>query len=313
MSSPFPLLRLPRLVLFDVFKSLSIGEKIKLSLCSKKIFTQINSARLYSQTVIVDLDCLSHKISVHFENDKETFDIFSYLDTWKGHNLNTQQFSITCCTVAVTSIQKGIQIFWKNRQEGFLSVIQHLSQMFQCKISTSFNCHFSDLLQPTISKLFDLQLEFKILCICLDGSKDEDLFNQISGNLKLVEYLSISSSFNTGFEPVFTSWPQKIIITSSAWFTLEYLLACTSTTITLGWAHLGNKDLDEILKNWKAGEFPNLERLKIQSRNITSFGATILGMNLRELVGKVIQTDDGSKKATIKLDFDTIEMSVTSF
>ena len=268
---------------------------------------------MYSQNVIVDLDCLSHKISVHSENDKETFDIFVYLDTWKGHNLDTQQFSITCCTVAVTSIQKGIQIFWKNRREGFLSVIQHLSQMFQCKISTSFSCHFSDLLQPTISKLFDLQMEFKKLCVCLDGSKDENLFNQISSNLGLVEYLSISSSFNTGFEPVFTSWPQKIMIMGSAWFTLEYLLACTSTTITLGWSHLGNKDLDKILKNWKAGGFPNLERLKIQSRNIRSFGATILGLNWMELNGMVIQIDDGSKKATIKLDFDTIEMSVTSF
>ncbi|KAF1771212.1 hypothetical protein GCK72_003038 [Caenorhabditis remanei] len=162
--------------------------------------------------------------------------------------------------------------------------------------------------------LFDLQAEFKMLCICLNRLKNENLWwNQISSNLGLVEYLSISSNFNTDFKPVFPSWPQKISITSSAWLTLEYLLACTFTTITLGWSHLGNEDLDVILRNWMAGELPNLKRLKIQSRNITSFGATILGINWMELNGMIIQTDDGSKKANIKLDFDTIEMSVTSF
>ncbi|EFP11686.1 hypothetical protein CRE_27731 [Caenorhabditis remanei] len=77
MSSPFPLLRLPRLVLLDVFKSLSIGEKINLSLCSKKIFTLINNGRLYSKKVIVDLDMTFLNIEVHSENKKDRIQIFN--------------------------------------------------------------------------------------------------------------------------------------------------------------------------------------------------------------------------------------------
>ncbi|KAF1771183.1 hypothetical protein GCK72_003009 [Caenorhabditis remanei] len=100
--------------------------------------------------------------------------------------------------------------------------------------------------------------------------------------------------FNARFQlvPVFNSWPQKINIRNSDWFTLKSLLACTCTTIRLEESRLGDKDLDE-------------------SRNITSFEATILGMNLREVNGMVIQTDDGSKKATIELGQQYIEMSVT--
>ncbi|EFO85096.1 hypothetical protein CRE_22024 [Caenorhabditis remanei] len=227
MSSAFPLLRLPRLVLFDVFKSLSIGEKIKLSFCSKKVSTQINNCRLYSQKVHVHLDMYSHKIEV-FENGENKFKIFNLSDRGTNTDPYKQQY-------------------------------------------------------------------------------------QIGGNFGLVEYLTIFSIVNPAFTPVFTSWPQNISIMDSNWFTLKYLLACTSTTITLKESRLENKDMDEVLRKWKTGGFPNLQRLEIQSRNITSFGATIFGMNLRELNELVIHSDDGSKKATIKTYHGHIEISVTSF
>ncbi|EFO97100.1 hypothetical protein CRE_31530 [Caenorhabditis remanei] len=114
---PLPLLRLPGLVLCDVFRSLSIDEKIKLSTCSKKISTQINNARLYSQRVIVNLDMINQEIRVHSENDEDKFDIFIDLDSWKIRNS-----------------RKRFKTYWKNYREGFLSVIRHLLKIFQCKI-----------------------------------------------------------------------------------------------------------------------------------------------------------------------------------
>ncbi|EFP01932.1 hypothetical protein CRE_13775 [Caenorhabditis remanei] len=312
MSSPFPLLRLPGVVLCDVFRSLSIGEKFKLSICSKKISTQINNCRLYSQKVIVDLSCLSHKIRVHSENNRDTFEISIYSDSWKSHNSNTQQFSIACCSVKVIPIPKGITTLWKNHREGFLSVIQLLLKVFQCKISINISYYNSDLYQPTIAMLFDLRMEFKTIIFELKGSEDRILlWNQISNKLELVEDLSIFSSFDPGFTPVFASWPQKISIESSVWFSLESLLACTCITITHRRSHMGNKDLDVILKNWKAGGLPNLKCLRLDSLMITDDGGHILGTTFRELNGMVIQTDDGSKKATIKTYAQSIEMSVT--
>ncbi|EFP04509.1 hypothetical protein CRE_23191 [Caenorhabditis remanei] len=158
--------------------------------------------------------------------------------------------------------------------------------------------------------LLDRQVEFERISIRHNGSEDEKLlFNQISSNLGLVEDLRIYSVGNPGFSPVFTSWPQNISILSSAWFTLEYLLACTCTTITIWNSLLGNKDFEEILKNWKAGGFSNLEYLYVESQNITNNGELILGMNLMELARTVIQTDDGSKNGTIRLDTGSIEMT----
>ncbi|EFO97097.1 hypothetical protein CRE_31510 [Caenorhabditis remanei] len=314
MSSPFPLLRLPGVVLCEVFKSLSIGEKIKLSFCSKKISTQINNARLYSQKVIVDLDMLNRKIRVRSENGKDTFLVSIHLDFWENHNSNTEQLSIKFCNVRVMSMRLRIRTFYENHQEEFLSVIRHLLKMFRCKISTSDSCFASDLFQPTISVLFDLQLEFKTLCIRLDGVKYRNLlWNQISRYLGFVECLNISSSFDIEFTLVFTSWPQEIIIMRSAWFTLKSLLACASFIITLYDSHLENKDMDEILKNWKNGGLPNLKRLAIDSLSFEDNGEQILGMNLNELDGMVLQSDDGLKMATIELGPHRIEMSVTSY
>ncbi|EFO85066.1 hypothetical protein CRE_21963 [Caenorhabditis remanei] len=309
---PLPLLRLPELVLCEVFKSLSIREKILLSLCSKKISTQINNAQFYSQKVIVDLDMLYQGIRVHTENNRDSFEIYICPDSMIRRNLNTRQFFVECCIVRTIFIPTGISTFWKNHQEGFPSMIRHLSKMFQCKISTKSSCNESDLFQETISNSCDLQLEFKKLATRLNGSKDQNLFwYQISSNLELVESLCISSVPDPGFSPVFTSWPQNIFIGNFDWFTVEYLLACTCTTITLEDSSLENKDLEEILKIWKAGGFPNLERLKIHSRNITSTGTTILGMNSEELYKKDIETEDGSKKAFIRIRHQVLEMSVT--
>ncbi|KAF1771295.1 hypothetical protein GCK72_003121 [Caenorhabditis remanei] len=309
MPSPFPLLRLPRLVLFEVFKSLSIGEKIELSLCSTQISTQINNAQFYSQKVIVCLDILTRKIKVHSENNKDTFDIFMYPDLWRSHNSNTHQLSIARGTVPVIPHTKGISAFWKNDREEYLSAIRYLLKMFQCKISINMKHYSSGLYGATISMLFDLQVEFKKLSISLNGSEDQNLlWNQISNKLGLVEDLRITSTFNTDFIPVFTSWPQNITITRSHWFTLKSLLACSCTTITLPWSHLENEDLDEILKNWKAGGFLNLKNLRVESQRITNNGTTILGMSLSELDGKDIQTNDGLRKATINTGFQMFQM-----
>ncbi|KAF1771319.1 hypothetical protein GCK72_003145 [Caenorhabditis remanei] len=166
----------------------------------------------------------------------------------------------------------------------------------------------------TTSELFDSQLTFKTLTISINGSNDQKMvFNQISNKFGLVENLRILSFPDPGFRPVFTSWPQKIEIMSSVWFNLEYLLTCTCSRITLENSPLENKDLDKLLKNWKVGGFQNLDRLKIYSRNITSTGTKILGINWRELNGMVIQTDDGTSKATIKNNVQRFKIHVTSF
>ncbi|EFO85092.1 hypothetical protein CRE_21980 [Caenorhabditis remanei] len=124
-----------------------------------------------------------------------------------------------------------------------------------------------------------------------------------------LDWLSISGSYH----PVFASWPQKIYIMNSAWFTLEHLLGCTCTTITLGCSHLENKDMDVILRKWKAGGFPNLEYLQVDSQFITNNGTMILGMSLLELQEKVLHTDDGLKKATLRMRSQSIEMSVIRY
>ncbi|KAF1771328.1 hypothetical protein GCK72_003154 [Caenorhabditis remanei] len=308
MSSPFPLLRLPQLVLCEVFKSLSIGEKIMLSFCSKKVSIQINIAQFYSQKVQMCLDMSNQRIDIFSEDSRDLFQIAIDFNR-KINNPRIQSFSIGRYTVPTS---KNINTYWKNHQEGFLTVTQHLLKMFHCTISADISYNNFDLYPSTISKLFDLQAKFKTLSILLNGSQHQTLLlNQISNKFGLFEDLRIVSVANPQFIQVFNSWPHEINISSSAWFPLNYLLACTSSIITLGWSQLENKDLDVILRKWKTGGFPNLEYLYVESQSIKNNGTTILGMNSRELSGKVIQTDDGSKKATIKLGTRSIEMSVT--
>ncbi|EFO85058.1 hypothetical protein CRE_21977 [Caenorhabditis remanei] len=203
---PFPLLRLPRLVLFEVFKSLSVGEKIKLSICSKKISIQINNARLHSQEVIIDLDIYNRKIRVRSENNSNTFDIFNCVYIGISNDPDIQHFQIGGRTVPVVPFIKGSRKHWKSQREGFLSAIRHLLKMFYCKISTDSSIYNSDLFQPIISELFDLQLEFKMLTIRPNGLKNQNfLWNQTFSKYGLVEDLCISSIVDPDFTPVFTS------------------------------------------------------------------------------------------------------------
>ncbi|EFO85070.1 hypothetical protein CRE_22043 [Caenorhabditis remanei] len=331
---PLPLLRLPQLILREVFKSLSIIEKIKLSLCSKKM-SRINISRLHSQKVIVVLDILKQSIRVLSENNKDIFEIFTYPDSGIGQNSN---------------ISRGVQMFSKNHQEGFLSVTRNLLKMFRCKVTTNISCYNGDLYQPMVSMLLNLQVEFKKLTISLKRSEDELLLNHISNKPGLVEDLRILLSWLPGFRPVFTSWPKKITIMNSAWFTLEHLLACPCTTIRLCQSYLRNKDLNEILgwcistnqlyfslceqlafkkfhdencpkkernlctslilRKWKAGGFQNLEYLRVDKYSIKNSKTR---SNLLALRGIVIQSDDRRKKATIDTRCERIEISVTPF
>ncbi|EFO85056.1 hypothetical protein CRE_21983 [Caenorhabditis remanei] len=143
--SPFPLLRLPRLVLREVFKLLSISGKIKLSFCSKKVFALINNDRLYSPEVIVGLDILYQNIEVYSGNDEDSFKVLTCCEREMSSASDIQQYRIEGRTVRVTSSSTRIKTFWKNYSEGFLSVIRFILKIFRCKISTGFNCHFSDL------------------------------------------------------------------------------------------------------------------------------------------------------------------------
>ena len=177
---------------------------------------------------------LCQGIRVHTENNKDSFEIFPYLISSSSHNSDIHQFPIAGCSTPGFSIPTGIEIFWNNHREGFLSVIRHLLKMFKCNISADIGYFNWDILQPVIFELLDLQLEFKKIVIYLNGSEDQSLlWNQICSNLGLVEDLIILPVVNPRFRPVFTSWPQNILITSSAGIILESLLACTSTRITL--------------------------------------------------------------------------------
>ncbi|EFP08666.1 hypothetical protein CRE_30557 [Caenorhabditis remanei] len=308
MSSPFPLLRLPRLVMFEVFKSLSIGEKIQLSLCSKKTLAQFNNARLYSQKVHVHLDMTIERIQVYPEDFKDWFQIGIHIDR-KIDNPTIQLFGRR-----IVPMYKTIKTYWKNLGEGFLCVTRHLLKMFHCEISTGKECWRNDFFQPVISELFEQQVKFKTLTIRLYGSTDENLFwNQISNKFGLVKDLSISSVANLGFSPVFISWPQAITIMNSDWFTLETLWTCPCSFINLENSTLKHMDLNEILRKWMSGGFPNLDLLKIHTLRFRDYREDILGMDWMELSVMVIQTDDGLKKATFKTDHQSIEMSVSPF
>ncbi|EFO85004.1 hypothetical protein CRE_22051 [Caenorhabditis remanei] len=171
MSSPFHLLRLPRLVLCEIFKSLNIGEKVNLSLCSKKTSAQINNDRLYSQKVNVHLDMANEKIDMISEDFKDWFQIGIHLDK-EIDSLTIQSFSIGRCSLPMS---KTIKTYWKNLVEGFLCLTRQLLKMFYCNISTDRDCWRSDLFQPIIFELVDLQVEFKRLTIRLKGGLNSTL------------------------------------------------------------------------------------------------------------------------------------------
>ncbi|KAF1771327.1 hypothetical protein GCK72_003153 [Caenorhabditis remanei] len=312
---PFPLLRLPGVVLCEVFKSLSIGEKIKLSFCSKKTSAQINSARLYSQKVIVVLGMTGKVIRVYSEN--ETVGFYIAICTEKIDDSNIHHAQIEGCTVPVTTTDSEpikINTFWKDLKEGFLSITRHLLKIFHCKISTERDSWRHELFQPILTELFNQQQVFETISIGLHESVDHNWLNRIFTYSELVEGLEIPYLHSlplSSFIPTFPPWPrQRITIKPNfSWLTLDTLFTCTCSDIYIARTNLENKDLDEILTHWKAGGLPNLEYLTIGSTKIKSDGDPILGIIPSEWEDETtIQTDDGLKTADVQLWQNYLEM-----
>ncbi|KAF1771318.1 hypothetical protein GCK72_003144 [Caenorhabditis remanei] len=311
---PFPLLRLPGVVLCEVFKSLSIDEKIKLSFCSKKTSAQINSARLYSQKVIVVLIMTGKLIRVY--SDHQPVGFYIAICTGKIDDSNIQHVPIEGCTVPVTPTEPiKIKTFWKDLKEGFLSITRHFLKIFHCKISTERDCWRHELFHPILTELFNQQQVFETISIGLHESVDHNWLNRIFTYSELVEGLEIPYLYSltpSTFIPTFPPWPrQKITIKPNfSWLTLDTLFTCTCSDIYIARTNLENKDLDEILTHWKAGGLPNLEYLTIGSTKIKFDGDPILGLVPSEWEDDEITiiTDDGLKTAVVQLWQNNLEM-----
>ncbi|EFO85038.1 hypothetical protein CRE_22025 [Caenorhabditis remanei] len=312
---PLPLLRLPGVVLCEVFKLLSIGEKIKLSFCSKKTSAQINSARLYSQRVIVVLIMTQKVIRVY--SDYQPVGFYIAICTEKIDDSNIQHARIEGCSVPVTTTDSEpikINTFWKDLKEGFLSITRHLLKIFHCKISTGRDCWRHELFEPILTELFNQQQVFEKIFIGLHESVDHNWLNRIFTYSELVEGIEIPYLYSltpSTFIPTFPPWPrQEITIKPNfSWLTLDTLFTCTCSHIYIANTNLENKDLDEILTYWKAGGLPNLEYLTIGSTKIKFDGDPILGMVPSEWEDETtIQTNDGLKTAVVQICQNYLEM-----
>ncbi|CAO4362748.1 unnamed protein product [Caenorhabditis nigoni] len=75
--------------------------------------------------------------------------------------------------------------------------------------------------------------------------------------------------FPPNFHFEFVKYPRQIYINYSSWFTINQLFDCTCARIDLGGSSFTNHDLNVFLQKWnKAGTFPNLRCLRIQSFRI---------------------------------------------
>ncbi|CAO4362744.1 unnamed protein product [Caenorhabditis nigoni] len=89
----------------------------------------------------------------------------------------------------------------------------------------------------------------------------------------MLSQMNISQELSLKFPPDFhfqlVKYSRNIHITDSSWFTIAQLLDCACVRIDLEMSSLNNHDLDVFLQKWKkAGTFPNLRRLRIQSIQI---------------------------------------------
>ncbi|PIC54438.1 hypothetical protein B9Z55_003691 [Caenorhabditis nigoni] len=112
----------------------------------------------------------------------------------------------------------------------------------------------------------------------LEDETDVMGFMALTNQMNITNGIRCWQTFPSNFQHKFTRYPKWIHLKNSFWFNAEQLLNCPCIGIELGDSSFSNRDLNVFLQKWKkAGEFPNLRSLKIESKNIND-QIPILGM-----------------------------------
>ncbi|CAO4363440.1 unnamed protein product [Caenorhabditis nigoni] len=263
---PIALLKFPYDLLQDVFKQCNPYGLYCLSKCSKRTQKSITMGGTrndwkISVSNLKSILVLCGKDSYVF---KHTTHPYQYFQTWR-------EFKSVPSSYMSIDIHNG----------GFIKAFLYFLDTFRIgTVGWLYNTedNMDALLQ--IGKI-TIERNMEIGSVSIYDLKDERVvmeFMPLMNQMNITNEILCWQTFPSNFQHKFNRYPKWIHLKNSFWFTTEQLLNCPCIGIELGDSSFSNRDLNVFLQKWKkAGEFPNLRSLKIESKNINN-QVPILGM-----------------------------------
>ncbi|KAF1760921.1 hypothetical protein GCK72_009174 [Caenorhabditis remanei] len=249
-SSPFPLFRLPRIVLSEVFNSTTPDEIIQISLCSKR------AARVIKYTP----NKWKNKNSLHLIFYGNEPSRIQYLDcpllfvSKFSENENLEHFeNVKVGNVIAKMGKRNMTIYCKNTLEVIKRVVEHSMECFNCEISSFAISHLtmSSEIQWILQWMSSRNTVFTYCWLDCNQDAIEGL-----NNFKNIRFNSTAngSRTNNPTTSLMAIPTEYLSIFQGSWLKKTHLNYMNCTRLTLEGTSFSCGDINEILKGWQHGE-----------------------------------------------------------
>ncbi|ULU13535.1 hypothetical protein L3Y34_016199 [Caenorhabditis briggsae] len=239
--SRLPILRLPDLVLEEVFKEMDPFKLIEFAKCSKRLHPMI---RRIGKKFELSVDLYCKQINI-YTPDKRQWPVYFY--SLESEQENAKFVKTECPTRDICIHLFEFLLYFGCRK------IRH----FETCPETIFNT------LPIVKLLVHFKCSVKNVTFRMYKTEG-DVFKEILTSLKVTDMLSIGAAveFPPTFEFKFVFYPKFLYIQNSHWIKMDQLFKAANRClkISLKKSSLTNEDLDRFLRRWQSGK---LRRMKM--------------------------------------------------
>ncbi|CAL2027850.1 unnamed protein product [Caenorhabditis brenneri] len=268
--SPTPknlrLFRLPLLALLEVFKSLDPIELFILSQCSRKTANCIHIVGSKNWKLSVDVGHKHILINNHYR--------LIIIESFRNHNWEYDNNLKTIFLKYQVSKESELEL---------RKVLAWVQAVFKCPVPTFKHTHWipqSDQCWFSVLKhISQNQIQPLESLVLRESFKKEDL-KWILRNVRVSGKMNIYSTRDNRFTTDFQPTCEQITIHSRVRVNLMKFKSCKYIKLT--YSGVTMRDLDEFMKEWMTGSFPNLQYLSIKKGRINWIDS-ILGFKRFEM------------------------------
>ncbi|PIC31696.1 hypothetical protein B9Z55_012308 [Caenorhabditis nigoni] len=292
----FPLLKLPRVLLFDCIQNLNIFEIILFSRLSKR-------AKSIAKRIRWD------PLNIHLTSDKDP-QIWLKHDTVQGLDwiidYNNQKKSSVY--PVFETLLKGPQAFHSLFLKDNGNVIEDVKQMME-HICEVFRSPISDIRifeESFIEWIIQFQPTIQCVWIRKDVITSVETMERMLKNITMTEFFGLQpTEIDKKFQITEPIPSRSIAIYNSFWITLPSILNGSNSIIRLFDSNLTAKDINTILKEWQIGnKLQSLEYLEIQTPKIDTFARPDYNNEILKDLNLTVSVDNNGRPNTVNIDND---------
>ncbi|EFP04242.1 hypothetical protein CRE_26687 [Caenorhabditis remanei] len=281
-SSPFPLFRLPHVVLSEVFNSTTPDEIIRISLCSKRAARIIKyTSSKWKKRKDLELVLQGTQPSV-VQYEEITLLSVSHISEVEDQR---QLVNMKIGESIVPIDTSNMITYWKDKLKGVRSVMEYVMDIFNSEIEDFYITE--DATSSEIHYIFQWMAKRKTVfsvCFLKCNNVTTDDLNFFLRNIQFNKIVCLEGRLPKTYRyqrNSFWTFPRGLVnIDNGSWMKMSHLLTMNCRMITVSYVPFTNKEINCFLKKWQAGEAcPLLKHLHFEFRKLLNLKEVVEGLD----------------------------------